>query len=158
MNCPRWIVCERTRRWASALLVAVERANVDPPPRLIEVRTLNELPARLAAHPDSLVLVEVTATNLADVLPFIAERTARDPDAIFAAMLDRDSFSDAARRDAIAALFEAGACECASSPRHLVDVLALARKHAALAASHLPQAADMPIDAWAWSLLPWQSA
>jgi hypothetical protein len=154
-----WIICERTCRFASALRVAVDRTKVDPPPRLIEVRSLSELAERLTARPGSLVLVEVAAANLADVLTFIADRTARDPDALFAALLDRDSFSaDAARHDAIDALLEAGACEIASSPRNLLGILAVARRHAALNSKRLSQTLDLPIDAWAWSLLPWQSA
>ena len=163
-----WILCERSRRWASALRLALSRGDSRfPPRRFNESRTLAQALLQLAAWPQSLVLIEVNSANLADVLDWLAATTPQFSAARFAALLDSEFFAAPAAGSAAGAsgggevrdiLAEAGMSAAAISPRRLRDVLALAEKHALRVAQPATPLADQSFEAWAWSLLPWQDA
>ena len=174
MNQSEWIVCERRGRWAAALRVMLTRQDTAPREgqRLHEVRTLEEMAARLAERPDSLALVEVDRANLSKVLRWLTDAARGHSGARFVALLDRTLQRPATSdrtpqkidgqnidgQDVVAALFEAGVVEVAISPRHLQHVRALAEQHAATLAARRPSATEgQSIVEWAWSLLPWQS-
>src|SRR5688572_23269876 len=90
MNRVQWIVCERTSRWAAGLrtTAALHTTNEKSAPRLIEVRSLSELAARLDEQPISLVLIEVHHGNIANVLAWLVDAQDRYPSARFIALLD----------------------------------------------------------------------
>lgn len=167
MSGPEWILCERTNRWASALRTALsrERSSQDGMPRLYEVRSLRDLSARLAARPDSLVLIEVDRATVGAVLAWLADAQRRYSDARFAALFDSELARPPStratpprnnRQDALDAVIEAGACDVALSPRHLRGILALGRRHANRLAARPTMPDDRSITAWAWASLPWQ--
>jgi hypothetical protein len=136
MNSSDWILCERTQRWAAAVRLAL-RQNMRQlgPPRIHETRTLADMRAKLSAHASSLVLIEVNAP------------------------LDGQSHAlEQCRRDAIGALAEAGASAFAASPRQLRSLFTLAERHASLVTARAVPPDNLAIDAWAWSLLPWQES
>jgi len=166
----RWIVCERSNRWAVALRTALARQSQRDaaPQSLDEVRNLADLTARLHEFPSSLVLLEVTLKNLDPALAWLADETRRSPHVRAAALLDNGFSSGAAsarnanrvhRAEVATALREAGAAEVVLSPRQLQPILSLGRNFASKssgAANSLT--ADQSIEKWAWSLLPWQDA
>jgi hypothetical protein len=158
VSCPHWILCERTTRWAAALYTALARAQSPAsPPHLSEARSLTELASRLADRTASLVLVEVSRANLGEVLSFLADSTSRHSEARFAALLTSDFSHHATdQEDATAALFEAGACEVANSPRRLQGILALGQRQVELTAARAAPAANLPLEAAALAQLPWQ--
>lgn len=167
MNGCDWILCERSPRWTAALRLARARQSSSSLTRICEVRNLRDLAATLDARPHSLVLIEIVPTNLAAVLAWLADASRRYSWARFAALLDGEfgqplsihlAQSRDDRQDAIDALAEAGAAEFALSPRHLRGILALARRHQTWLASHATPPDNLSIDAWAWSLLPWQDS
>jgi hypothetical protein len=158
MNAMSLILCERTERWAAAIRLAIVRQGMQPAPRIREVRSLTELEAQLSARPLSLALVEVTRTNIADVLRLVVDASERHPAARFAALLNGGLCeSSECRRAAVDALMEAGCCEFAASPRQLAGILRLARLHAARALETSRKRDNLSIEAWAWATLPWQA-
>src|SRR4051812_44000326 len=71
----RWIVCEKSGRWTAALRTTFARdSEVEVPPRLREVRTLEELSSHLNEHEHDLALIEVAAGNLPAVLDLLVRR------------------------------------------------------------------------------------
>jgi len=153
-----WIVCERTDRWAAALRVTIA-GQADWPactPRLYEVRSLEELGARLELRPDCLVLINVDEANLSRVLPWLAAARGNYSGVRFVALIDHDF--DSCGQDVADAILEAGAADFATSPRHLPQILPLARRHAAaIAARQSAAASDDSFVASVWFSLPWQA-
>jgi hypothetical protein len=160
-----WILCERTSRWAAAFRRALARENW-PAVRIVELRNLRELTEQLEMRPNALILLEVNRANLAAALAFFADASSRHEPRVTAALLAGDLASPGSdlpnerrrRGDVIDALLEAGANTVTTSPRQLGDVLNLAQRHQKLLAGHDWAAANLPLETWAWSLLPWQDA
>jgi hypothetical protein len=163
-----WIVCERTSRWAAGLRIAADRHAITAKSqlRVVEVRSLVELAARLDELPTALALVEVRRENFAPVLAWLPDAQARHPYARFYALLDHPPATEnenwpatpvGENPDVASVLVEAGAVGVADSPRHLHDVLSIAERHRALVAvDSSSSACDQPLLEWAKSLLPWQ--
>jgi hypothetical protein len=165
-----WIICERLGVWAAGLRMAIARRGpgTTGTPRIYEVRTLEGLNERLAAKPDSLVLVELHPGNVSQVLSWSAKLATLHRQARFIGLVDRSlaapdygnlgsSASHSSRL--VDALLEAGAREIIFSPRQLPRILATAIKHAELWESRRRTTGlHQSITAWAWSLLPWQTS
>jgi hypothetical protein len=169
MSASDWIVCERTGRWAAALRVGAIRNGMmlSREPRIFEVRTLEELAERLDAGRAGLALLEVHPSNIAKLLPWLADYTRRFPRAHFVALVDRlpgvEVIHDNKRpaddpHNLVGALLEAGVAEIVTSPRGLQPIFALAERSAAVV-RRPPRKSDaaQSITEWAWSRLPWQT-
>ena len=139
---PRLIVCERTGIWAVRL-----RTHLPREIPLRQTRLLDECVDELGRAPGSLVVLEVSAANLQNVLGLAAELGCQFPQARWAAVAERGNASYEGL------LREAGAVHFATSPR-TADVLArLAVRHAA----RVPQP-RMSLAARIWESLPWHEA
>ena len=155
MKSCEWIVCEPTNRWAAALRVAVARAANWPAgePRLYEVRSLEELAARLEVRPNSLGFINVHDNNVPRVLSWLAAARGLYSRARFVALID----CRLSREEIADALLEAGAAEIAYSPRYLQHVLAPPPPPPPPAAARpAASAADNSLMESIWSSLPWQ--
>jgi hypothetical protein len=171
MIAKRWLVCERTTRWTAALRILLEphqssarRGRV----LLDEVRTLQECTSRTREISITLVFVEVTTTNVAQVLSWLADISCSMPRCQYIALVDHqfDLFdtviaeqrANAATSETVAALREAGATDVVLSPRQLKSILPSANCVGQSASS--PEFAGpepgQSVEAWAWNLLPWQ--
>jgi hypothetical protein len=169
MRPPEWIVCERTSRWAAALRIAAgnRAAPTGSAPRLFESRRLADVSARLATRPESLVLIETTADNLADVLSWLADARRRFPLACHTALCDPSLFTlpesnagldpHTARQLMGEVLAEAGAVEVVFSPRRIEGVLAVARRHASRVEARRAAAEPTTLAEWAEDALAWQA-
>jgi hypothetical protein len=159
-----WIVCEKSGRWTAALRTAFARLpEVQPPPRLREVRTLDELSSYLEEHGHDLALIEAGGGNLTAVLQLMVRRGPMATQ--FVALVDDADIQP--RHPAITTgngtqpivdlLWEAGAMEVVESPRQLNGLLAL---HDRLSAAHGTINSGVnesqSFADWAWSTLPWQ--
>jgi hypothetical protein len=170
MSTARWLVCERTSRWAAALRIALEQCV--PPKRasitLDEARTLKECTSKLRESSIRLTFVEVTPANLAQTLTWLAEKSCNHQRCTLIALVDYqfhvlDTATAADRfgiaiAEVVAALREAGAADVVLSPRQLKLVLppiSNDRRHMPLPESAGPELGQS-VEAWAWSLLPWQ--
>src|SRR4051812_26524291 len=72
-NSLRWIVCERSGRWSTALRAAFNQLpDEEVAPQVFEVRGLPELMAEVKVRADWLGLVEVRRDNLAEVLELLS--------------------------------------------------------------------------------------
>lgn len=139
---PRLIVCERTGIWAARL-----RPHLPPEMPVRQTRSLDECVEELGRAPGSLLVLEVSAANLRNVLQRTAELDRQFPLARWAAVAERGyaSFEGLLR--------EAGALHFATSPR-TADVLArVAVRHAA----RVPQPRTS-LSAQIWESLPWHEA
>ncbi len=149
----RVIVCERTGRWAAALRsVSVSRAN-----RIHETRSLPECWEVLAGAPASLVVVELTPANLANLLTRL-QRLNRDYPLARAVVVTDRRLADGARsteHDRSASwrwlAYEAGAIHFTCSPREMPVVADIARRHLAQA----PHGKKNVVEA-IWDRLPWR--
>jgi hypothetical protein len=126
--------------------------------QLGEVRSLQELAARLAELPRAMALVEVRRTNLAETLAWLADAGSCYPRARFVVLVESEGFDHQVRRGVTAALLAAGAVEVADSPRHLPHVLVVGRRHAATQVSPTGPGERQSFAEWARALLPWQPA
>jgi hypothetical protein len=139
---PRLIVCERKATWATRLR--------DEMPREVairQLRVLGDVPAELALSPASVLVVEVTAANIAAVLDLLTELGRAFPLARAVAVGEGKA---EAQRDA---LLEAGAVDHITSPRNADRIAGMARRHLERA----PQPRQT-IAARIWESLPWQDA
>jgi hypothetical protein len=126
---------------------------------------LCDLETRLAFHPSSIGLFEVTQENLNNVLTWLADAHRRGHQRVQIALLDLERASEShagestidARQLMVDALREAGATDVIESPRQSHVILDLARRHARRTeSSSLNDAANQSIADLAWSSLPWQ--
>jgi len=156
-----WIVCERSGRWAAALRLAIARQRTSPIGKqpLHEVRSLQELAARLAERPRAVALVEVRRTNLAETLAWLAEAGPTYPKARFVVLVDREESDGEVGSGMTGVLLAAGAVGVADSPRRLQHVLAVGQRHFA-SQGRMPNGLgeNQSLAEWAWALLPWQPA
>ena len=167
MKRAKWIVCERTNRWAAALRQAWDReyAAGDAPPRLVETRNLADAAAALESATDSFLAIEVRPQNLAEILPWLAKLSELYPQARLVALADA-SFNEPLDLDGdqnvhpfefvSAALCEAGAQHVARSPRSLGPVLQIAQRHFQTQMPQNAAANSSPIER-VWDSLPWQA-
>jgi hypothetical protein len=153
-----WILCEHSTRWVAALRTALRRQQLSMrEPRIYEVRHLSDLSTEIALRPDGYFMIEVDAATLPDILELLAAAIPRHPRASFSALLSAElAESTADRKLAIEALFESGVDAIAVSPRQLGEVLAVGRRHGELLAAKGSQSRQIPLQEWAWELLPWQ--
>jgi len=138
----RWIVCERTGRWALGLRREPAAAGL----RLHEVRSLAECWEMLGQFSASFVVVELTAGHAPALLARLARWEREYPLARMAIVADRAlGASEELMR-------EAGAVWFTASPRELGPLAAIARQH-------LEQAPkpEMTVVERIWSGLPWGS-
>lgn len=173
MSAARWLICERSTRWAAALRILLE-PHRSPARRggisLNEVRTLQECTPRIREAAIALVFIEVTPTNVAHVLSWLADVSCSQPRRQYIALVDyqfeafdtttagqRASF---ATSETVAALREAGAADVVFSPRQLKSILPVAKPVQQNATTPEFARAELgqSVEAWAWSLLPWQEA
>jgi hypothetical protein len=163
---PIWIVCERSDRWAAAIRsVFVKSQGSKIPPRLYEIRHLNELKPVWKDRPNSMTLVEVAPDNLPQVVELLSAESCLCETHI-AALMDYSLWQDAEsshverndRKGRIAdVLREAGARDVFDSPRRLQGLLELRDRLVAHWVSS-PGMNYSSIHEWAHSLLPWQDA
>lgn len=149
----KWIVCEQSGRWAAAIRVARSRqSNVQPMPRLYEVRTLGELATHLDEHGQDLALIEVGTGNLTEMLQLLVRR--RSQFCQFVALLENAVHQSQPIADL---LWEVGVLEVVESPRQLAGLLALQNR---LATARRRIGGDVDeresFAEWAWATLPWQ--
>jgi hypothetical protein len=139
---PSTIVCERSGAWAAAL-----RRHLPRELRLRETRTLADCRHELTAAPASLLVVEVSESNLGGVLDLAADVERLFPWARLVAVAPRGG-------EACEWLLrEAGAIHFTTSPRSAAVLARLAARHAA----RIPLPRATPV-AEIWDSLPWQES
>jgi hypothetical protein len=167
MSSPRWIICERSGRWAPALRVTLlgnpgTSRRLEP---ILELTDLDELHRHVQRGANFLVLLEIQRRNFGDVLAWIASVGARYPAARIVALLDENladhlEFTASAAdegRSIVDALHEAGVWDVVESPRRLGAFLAAVQTCRVLEQAPLTFGVDaQSITEWAYSLLPWQ--
>jgi hypothetical protein len=163
----KWVVCEESGRWVTALRTAFARfSKVQPTPRLYEVRSLGELSSHMDETECDLTLIEVGRKNLTDVLQLLARRgpqlgqfVALLEDAVPNRRLVAATPDEPDTRAVAGLLWEVGAAEVVESPRCLRGLLSL---HSRLAAARVPVTDGVGVGQsfgdWAWSTLPWQDS
>ena len=166
MSVCRWIVCESSSRWTSALRVTLARHGVDERvrERVHEVRTLEELSTRVDEDLLSLCLIEVNHNQVGNILRWIAGSRQLRRRLRVVALVDDELLSgsgaqgaESERRDIVAALVEAGAATVVNSPRQLAPLVAMGRRYAAMVAKNsTSDGRNQPFSEWAMSRLPWQ--
>lgn len=138
---PRWIVCERTGRWAVGLRRDPRASGL----RLYETRSLADAWEMLQQHPSSFVVVELTRSNPPSLLQRMLGLEHDFPLARVAVVADRSL------ADWEWLMREAGAVWFASSPRQLGPIVAMVRRHLELVPIPPRSLADQ-----VWHNLPWQ--
>ena len=136
----RWIVYERTGRWAQGLRRESDAAGL----RIHEVRSLADCWEMLGRFPGSFVVVEVSRSEIGALLTRLA-RWEREYPLARAAVVAERSLADWEWL-----LREAGAVWFTTSPRELGPVAAAARRHM----EQVPEP-EMGIADRIWSGLPW---
>ena len=115
----RFILCEKTTRWAAAFRAALGRSQ----PQLRETRSLPGCEEALAASPTSFLAIEVTAVNLEATLDFTRRNSIHFPNAALVALLSSETL-------AAAPLFrEAGAIDIAASVLEAPRLARLAQRY-----------------------------
>ena len=160
-----FVVCESTSTWTAALRVAVDRAGgLDL--HLQQVGRLADVSFGLQRQSTSLVAVEVGSHNLGDTLTWLPPTLRRFPRSRCVGLVHPSLRSPqvnllppslAATVQVDIVLREAGAQYVATSPRHLEEVIDIARRHIAIC--QLDEAklvAQQNFSAQVWSQLPWQ--
>ena len=137
----RFLLCEKTSRWA----VALRRALGDRGRWLVETRSLPQCGRELRAFPASLVAVEIGESNLEAALGAMARWSRRFPAAHVIALIDASLIA------AEPLIREAGAIGVLASTRDAAAAADLFGRHAAL----LP-ADDGPLEQSILAELPWQ--
>jgi hypothetical protein len=137
----RLIVCERRGRWAVLLRQQLADAGV----RVWETRLLSDCENEIVASPASVVVIELTASNLDEILRTVRHWATDFPLLRWIAVADR------ALADHQWLMREAGASHFCCSPRH-ADALAQ------VACRHLSQIPPPPqsLTERIWDSLPWQ--
>jgi hypothetical protein len=121
MALARFVVCEKSGRWAVALRRELAGRSV----RVYESRSLPECRRELEESPASLVALEVSAANTVLLSDWIDRASREFPGARFVVVGDRDAEAWEWR------LREAGAIAAAFSPRRLAPIVRLVRRHLA---------------------------
>jgi len=139
----RWIVCEKTGRWATALRQEPEARGT----RVWETRSLAECWEMLPRWGASFVVAELTSANVDALLDRLARLPRDHPLCRVVVVADRSlaRYEDLVR--------EAGAVWFVVSPRELGPLAATARRHLRLAPSEPRRLAER-----IWASLPWGRA
>jgi len=139
----RWIVCEKTGRWATALRQEPEARGT----RVWETRSLAECWEMLPRWGASFVVAELTPANLDALLDRLARLPRDHPLCRVAVVAGRSlaRYEDLVR--------EAGAVWFVVSPRELGPLAATARRHLRMAPSEPRKLAER-----IWASLPWGRA
>jgi hypothetical protein len=137
----RLIVCERRGRWAVLLRRKVAEAGV----RVWEIPLLADCAAEIVESPASMVVIELTANNLGEILKTVRNWRRDYPQLRWVAVADR-SLAD---REWL--MREAGAVHFTCSPRQAASLAKLACRH--LAQMPLP---SQTLTERIWSSLPWE--
>lgn len=137
----RWIVCERSGRWAIGLRREAGAAGI----RLYETRSLADAWSMLEQFPSSFLVAELTLANVQTLLDHMAGLRRAYPLARIAVVAERSlaEYEWLAR--------EAGAVWFAASPRELRPIAVIAERHVRLAP--VP-AGDFVQEIW--DALPWK--
>ncbi len=155
------IIFERNMQWVTPLRLALGRGLAEPAERhpsrlarplvaaidyrLIETRTPDDCLATLAEEPRAVVGIELTATHCDPALHLVRTVAERFPGARTVMLAAREL----ADHQWLAR--ELGAAGFVTSPRHLEEFLAIARRHwASLPRPELGAAES------AWATLPWK--
>ncbi len=136
----RWIVSERSGRWATAL----RREAIPPGLRIHETRSLADGWEMLRQYPGSFLVVELTTANADALLGRIASLARGFPAARVAVVAERSL----AQYEWL--VRELGATWFAVSPRELAPLVGLARRH--FERSPAPQSDTIE---QIWNCLPW---
>lgn len=139
----RWIVCEKTGRWATALRQEPKARGT----RLWETRSLAECFDMLQRWGASFVVAELTSANCDALLDRLARLPRDHPLCRVAVVADRSL----AQYEGLAR--EAGAVWFVVSPRELGPLAATAQRHLRLAPSEPRKLAER-----IWASLPWGRA
>lgn len=137
----RFLICERSGRWAAAL----RRAAHDTDPRGREIRSLDDCWRELTASPTSLVAVEVTIANVERVVRWIRRVESAFPRAHVVAVGEREL------EPTQWLLRDAGARHAVFSPRQLASLARMARRYLT---GNAAGEEDSPWP-WAGARLPW---
>lgn len=139
----RWIVCERSGRWAIGLRREAGVSGI----RLYETRSLADAWSMLEQFPGSFLVAELTQANVQSLLDRMAGLRRAYPLARIAVVAERSlaDYEWLAR--------EAGAVWFAASPRELAPIAAIAARHMRLAPA---PAGDFVQEIW--DALPWKPA
>lgn len=119
----RFILCEKTARWAVAFRAALGKSQ----PQIIETRSLPGCEEALAVSPVSFIAIEVIASNLEGTLGFVGRILRYYPNAALVALLSPESLA------AAPLLREAGAIDVAASVLEAPRLARLAQRHHELA-------------------------
>ena len=123
MTACRFILCEKTARWAAAFRTALGKSQ----PQIIETRSLPGCEEALAASPASFIAIEVTASSLDATLDFVRRISSHYPNAALVALVSSESLA------AMPLLREAGAIDVAASVLDAPCVSRLAQRQHQLA-------------------------
>lgn len=136
----RWIVCERTGRWATALRREVDGTRA----RIYETRSLCDGWDELGRAAGSFVVAELTQTNLGELLDRLATLGRQDPWARAGVVAERAlvPYEDLVR--------EAGAVCFVTSPREAALLAAVAERHL----DQVPSP-SRGLQEQIWAALPW---
>jgi len=136
----KWIVCERTGRWALALRREPAAARW----RIWETRTLEECWEMLAASPASFVVAEMTRPGAGAVLHRLAWLERDFPQVRVAVVAER------ALAPWEELMREAGAVWFCTSPREVYPLAQIARRHFSAAPKRRQTVVEQ-----IWASLPW---
>jgi hypothetical protein len=140
MSVARFIVCERTGKWAIALRRELQTGG----PRVFETRSLDDCRRELAVSPASFVAVEVTADNFETLVMWMKRLETDCPRARVAVLGDRHLEAGQWL------LREVGAVQVVFSPRELGSIARMVRRH--LASLPVVEDSDRQL---VWRKLPW---
>ena len=137
----RFLVCEKTGRWA----VALRRESAGRQVRVYETRSLADCRRELESSPASFVAAELTVAGAEKLIAWIDGVSRELPQVRVAVLADREAASwDWPSR-------EAGAIGFTCSPRRLAPILRMARRHLAAA----PEA-ELTFREQVEQRMPWQ--
>jgi hypothetical protein len=138
----RFILCEKSSRWAAAFRAARGQSQS----QILETRSLSGCEEALAASPASCVAIEITTANLEAALDFIQQTSAHYPNAAVIALLSSGTPTTAPL------LREVGAIDVATSVLAAPRLARLAQRHSNLAPSEWLTARQFVAER-----LPWPS-
>src|SRR5262245_29411191 len=119
----RFILCEKTSRWAAAFRATLGKSQL----QIVETRSLRGCEEALAASPASFIAIEVTNSNLEATLDFVRRVSSHNPNAALVALLAVETSA------AAPLLREAGAIDVAASVLEAPRLVRLAQRHHQLA-------------------------
>src|SRR5262245_50740245 len=119
----RFILCEKTARWAAAFRAALGKSQ----PQIIETRSLPSCEEALVVSRASFIAIELSVTNPEATLDFVRHVSSHYPNAALVALLAVETSA------AAPLLREAGAIDVAASVLEAPRLARLAQRHHQLA-------------------------